>query len=168
MLTEESFLQDLLYSFIFLILLSSQQWKPDVNSPKVRLFKTLGEFLSKFSFTLYVLHVPLLGLIKYVIKKLFGIEALSPDDPLHFAIYFSMLTGIVLVSYMFYLLFEAHTYKVRGHLKRTILNRSFRLSKITSPSRAKHEIASEGACEDNSNVRVDHVPDSTGSRTLRL
>jgi peptidoglycan/LPS O-acetylase OafA/YrhL len=139
-LTEKSFLQDLLYSFIFLLLLSSQQWKADVNSRKVRVFKTVGEFLSKFSFTLYVIHVPLLGLFRYVNKRFFGIEALSPDEPIHYAIYFSMLAGIVLFSYLFYLLFEAQTYKVRGHMKRMILNWSFRFSRSTSPSEAKPEM----------------------------
>jgi peptidoglycan/LPS O-acetylase OafA/YrhL len=152
-LTEKSFPQDLLYSIIFLLLLSSQQWKADFKSRKVRLFKTVGEFLSKFSFTLYVVHVPLLGLFKYAIKRFFGIEALTPDDPMHFAIYFSMLAGIVLFSYLFYVLFEAQTYKVRWYLKRMILNRSFRPPRITSSTGAKHAITSEDAGRENQKTR---------------
>lgn len=130
--TEKSFLQDLLYSFIFVLLLSSRQWTADVNLRSVRLYKAIGQFLAQFSFTLYVIHVPLLRYFKHLNKSFFGIEQLSPDKPLHFLIYFSMLMGIVLFSYVFYLLFEARTCKLRRHIKSAVLRRSFQFSKMNS------------------------------------
>lgn len=135
-LAEKSYLRDLLYSVIFLVLLSSQQWNADVHARKVRMLKGAGEFLSKFSFTLYVIHVPLLGFLKHLIESMYGIGALSPDRPAHFAIYFAMLAGIVLFAYLFYLPFEAQTYRLRRHLRKTFLNRSSRVARINSSSEA--------------------------------
>lgn len=124
--TEESFLQDLLYSAIFLILLCSQQRQVDIHSRRIRRLDKMGRFLSNFSFTLYVIHVPLLYLFLHISKSFFGIDRLSPDQPSHYAIYFAMLGAIVVCAYCFYLLFEANTYKVRAHLKRSILALSSR------------------------------------------
>jgi peptidoglycan/LPS O-acetylase OafA/YrhL len=121
MFKNASFLQDLLYSFLFLVLLSSQQRKVNTNSPGVRLLKTVGEFWAKFSFTLYVIHVPLLMQIKYWMRNFFAIHSLSPEKPSHLAIYFAIVSVIVLFSYVFYLLFEAHTPKVRRFLKVALL-----------------------------------------------
>jgi peptidoglycan/LPS O-acetylase OafA/YrhL len=142
--TEKSFLQDLLCSFIFVLLLSSRQWTADVNLRKVRLCKTAGQFLSQFSFTLYVVHVPLLFYFKHLNKSLFGIDGLSPDKPMHYAIYFSMLAGIVLFSYFFYLLFEAQTGKLRQYIKNAILHRSLRFSRMNSLLGAKQGSVSKG------------------------
>lgn len=121
-LNEESFLQDLLYSLLFLTLLSSQQQKLKNSSPTINWLRSTGTILSNFSFTLYVIHVPLLRWLLYINKSMFGIDKLSPEEPSHYAIYFAMLTLIVLFSYLFYLAFEANTYKVRAYIKKTILS----------------------------------------------
>jgi peptidoglycan/LPS O-acetylase OafA/YrhL len=136
-LIEKSYLQDLLYSLIFLVLLSSQRWGADLGSPKVRVFKAAGQFLSKFSFTLYVIHVPFLALLKHLAESMFGIGELSPERPAHFAIYFLMLAAIVLFSYLFYLPFEAQTHKLRQYLRRAFLNRPSRVAGINPSSEAQ-------------------------------
>jgi peptidoglycan/LPS O-acetylase OafA/YrhL len=133
---EKSFHQDLLFSFTFLLWLASQQRAADADSRTVRISKTIGQFFAKFSFSLYVIHVPFLGLLNHFDKAIFGIEGLSPDRPLHYAIYFIILTAIVAFSYLFYLLFEAHTYKLRQHIKRTLYNSS-RISTVDSAPEAK-------------------------------
>lgn len=129
--TEKSFLQDLFVSFIFVLVLSSRQSAADIHLRSVRMYKKIGQFLSQFSFTLYVIHVPILGYFKHLNKSFFGIDRLSPDNPMHFAIYFSMLAGIILFSYFFYLLFEAQTGRLRRYIKRVILERPLRFSKIS-------------------------------------
>lgn len=133
-LTSESFFQDVLYGLVFLMILSSRQWLADINSRKVRWFKIAGSFLSQFSFTLYVIHVPLLKFFKHICKSLFGIERLSPDEPLHFAIYFAILTTIVLFSYVFFLFFEAHTYELRQCIKKAIQRWYSGMSTVDSPA----------------------------------
>jgi hypothetical protein len=75
-------------------------------------------------------------LLKHLIESMYGIGALSPDRPAHFAIYFAMLAGIVLFAYLFYLPFEAQTHRLRQHLRKTFLNRSSRLARINSSSEA--------------------------------
>ncbi len=134
--TNESFPQDLLLSFTFMLLLASQQRPVDFDSRTVRASKTIGKFFADFSFSLYVFHVPILGLLIHFNKTIFGIEGLSPDRPLHYAIYFSILMAIVSFSYLFYLFFEAHTYKLRRRIKQ-ILNNSPRITTVDSAPEAK-------------------------------
>lgn len=145
--SEESFLQDLFLGLIFLLVLSSRQSLADIRVRRVRFFKKAGLFLSQFSFTLYVIHVPLLLYLKYLNGSLFGIDKLSPDNPMHFAIYFSMLAVIVLFSYFFYLLFEAQTGRLRRYIKGLILERPLRFSKISPRSGEDHERFGHTVCE---------------------
>jgi peptidoglycan/LPS O-acetylase OafA/YrhL len=121
---EESFLQDLSYGLLCLVLLSSQQRKADFQSSRIRLLTRVAEFWAKFSFTLYVIHVPVLLFIKHWLRHSFGIDTLSPESPIHLAIYCSIVSVIVLFSYVFYLLFEAQTPKVRALLKAALLPRT--------------------------------------------
>lgn len=124
--TEETFPQDLMYSLLFLTLLASQQSQVNAGSRVINWLKVTGTFLSSFSFTLYVIHVPLLRWILDMNKSLFGIDGLSPELPSHYAIYFAIVTALLLFSYLFYLAFEAHTYKVRAFLKASIQNFLFK------------------------------------------
>lgn len=122
--SEESFPQDLFYSLLFLVLLSSQQRKFDPRSRTVRRLKKLGDSLSAFSFTLYVMHVPLLLFITSLMREHFGIAQLSPAKLSHLAIYVTLLSVIVMLSYGIYSLFEAHTHKVRALLKQVLSSRT--------------------------------------------
>lgn len=120
-LVEESFIQDLLYSLVFLTILSSLQSRPDPAARSTRLFSKAGKFLAGFSFSLYVIHVPLLVALRQINEKLIGSARLSPDKPGDFAIYLVMLVIIVLIAYLFHLPFEAQTYRLRRRIKQLLL-----------------------------------------------
>jgi peptidoglycan/LPS O-acetylase OafA/YrhL len=120
-LSTASFFYDLGLSCLFLILLCSLQGIPAPVRPiTVRLAAT-GRFFAEFSFTLYVVHVPLIYLLQHLAARLWGIEKLSPYSPYHLMACLGMLAGIVTVAWLFYLLFEAHTKQVRQWAKRLLL-----------------------------------------------
>ncbi len=112
-----SYPQYLLLSVLFMLLLSSTVIKADPGMPLVGPIKAGATFLSNFSFTLYVVHVPLLGMLGWLGMHLVGSNQLSADKLSHLAIYFAMLGAIVVFAYGFYCLFEARTYQVRRYLK---------------------------------------------------
>ena len=116
----ESFGQDLICSLPIVILLATMN-QPIGNSPFVQRVGALGKWLSEFSFTLYVLHVPLIFLLQYVGRTWFGRKMLDPAVPADFALYFGMLAFLMGASYLSYLLFERNTYRVRRFAKRLLL-----------------------------------------------
>ena len=116
----ESFGQDLICSLPIVVLLATMN-KPIGNSTVLRRVGTLGKWLSEFSFTLYVLHVPLIHLLQYVGRTWFGREMLDPARPADFALYFGLLAFLMGTSYLSYLLFERNTYRVRRFAKRLLL-----------------------------------------------
>ena len=83
----------------------------------MRLVDWTGQRLAAFSFTLYVVHVPVLGLMRALYPPL-TTGQLSPDDPSHMLVYAVMLGGIVLAAYLFHLPFEAQTNRLRKLIKR--------------------------------------------------
>ncbi|GAB3465620.1 hypothetical protein GCM10027321_30910 [Massilia terrae] len=116
-----SFMQDLICSLPFLLLLSSLQIK---IAPEARLLHKLGrvaKFFSEFSFTLYVFHVPVIGLLRHVGRTAFGRDQLAPDRPLDYLVYLAMLTIILAMAYASYRVFESNTYLVRAKLKALLL-----------------------------------------------
>lgn len=122
-LVPQAFVQDLVFSLAFLVFLSST--KVQVNPASrlaVRLART-GKFFAEFSFTLYVLHVPLIRLMQHIGIALAGSYRLSPAIPAHFAVYFGLLGALLLLSYTSYLFFESQTPKVRRFLKDLLLAR---------------------------------------------
>jgi peptidoglycan/LPS O-acetylase OafA/YrhL len=119
-LDSESFLQDLVCSLMFLVFLSSVQFKAAPGSRLVRPIARIGSFFANFSFSLYVLHVPLINLLQYWSKRQFGLGQLSPAVPLHFFIYLGMLAALLGGAYLFYLMFELHTYRIRRLLKNLV------------------------------------------------
>jgi peptidoglycan/LPS O-acetylase OafA/YrhL len=77
--------------------------------------------LAEFSFTLYVLHVPLIHLLQHLGRNWFGGEKLDPSSTADFAVYFAILGIVLALSYLSYLVFERNTYRVRRILKRLLL-----------------------------------------------
>lgn len=122
-LTPASFWQDLVCSLAFLVFLSSLQFKAAPTSKMARPMARIGNFFANFSFSLYVLHVPLIGLLQYWCAEQFRLRQLSPDEPLHYAIYGAMLAFLLIASYLSYRLFEAQTYRIRRLAKRYLLQR---------------------------------------------
>jgi len=105
--------QDVMLSVIFLCYLSSLQFQAASTSPLLHPLACTGNFLAEFSFSLYVLHVPLLELLAHYSKTYLGLRHLSPHEPLHFGIYAGMLAILMIAANLSYRLFESQTYRVR-------------------------------------------------------
>jgi peptidoglycan/LPS O-acetylase OafA/YrhL len=138
-LVPASFVQDLICSLPFLVLLSTLQIKIDPAAAPLRRLNRFATFFSEFSFTLYVLHVPAIGLLRYLGRVAFGRDKLAPDAPLDYLVYFSMLGLILGFAYLSYLMFESQTYRVRRKLKRLLLTHqaSTAHEAMPSPDKAK-------------------------------
>ncbi len=119
-LNEASIVQDLIFSLPFLLLLSSLQFKADPTRVTVRIARKMGTVLAGFSFTLYVIHVPFLILLRNVYPPLSD-GRLSPHHLADLGTYFVMLSAILVLSYLFHLPFEAQTHRVRSFIKRKII-----------------------------------------------
>jgi peptidoglycan/LPS O-acetylase OafA/YrhL len=115
---------DLVCGLVFLAMLSSLQFQAAPDSKLVRPLARAGEFFADFSFSLYVLHVPMIFLLKHVATTEFGLRQLSPAEPLHFAIYLGMLASLLGGAYLSYLLFESQTYRIRRVVKELVARRS--------------------------------------------
>jgi lipopolysaccharide/colanic/teichoic acid biosynthesis glycosyltransferase/peptidoglycan/LPS O-acetylase OafA/YrhL len=116
---------DLLYSAVFLLCLcGAGRRDPAAMRPLV----AAGTFLAGFSFTLYVLHVPLLR----ALWAYRGGRLLSTDDPASLAVYAAMLAIVVSLSYLIHLPFEAQTARLRRFIKRFLPGRAGR--KLGAPA----------------------------------
>lgn len=116
-MTVDSFPEDLLLSVLFMLFLSSTVIKTDPHARLLAAVRAGATFFSNFSFTLYVVHIPLLGMLGWLGVHLLDKRQLAADDLADLGIYFAMLATVVLFSYGFYRLFEARTYQVRRWLK---------------------------------------------------
>lgn len=125
-LTFASFLQDLVYSLPLLIILSSLQRPLLLRSPVSRGVAKLAHLLSEFSFTLYVTHIPLIKLLRYLGLQEFGRGTLAVDAPMDYAVYFGMLLGVLAGAYLSYRLFEAHTFRIRRAIKHAVQRQAAR------------------------------------------
>ncbi|UVW30299.1 acyltransferase [Massilia sp. H6] len=114
---------DILLSLMFLPLLSSLQFRAAPTSKLARPLARVGTFFANFSFSLYVLHLPLIFLLKHVAGTQFGLQQLSPAEPMHFLLYLGMLAVLLVGSYLSYLLFESQTYRMRHIIKAVVQRR---------------------------------------------
>jgi len=120
-LNADSFFHDLVLSLIFLVLLCSMQMKIDPASFRLRILGKFAKTFSEFSFTLYVIHLPSIALLRHVGRTYFGRDQLNPHQPIDYAIYAGAAVVLVLMAYASYLLFESQTYRVRRALKGLLL-----------------------------------------------
>ncbi|MCC2972430.1 acyltransferase [Massilia sp. IC2-476] len=116
-----SFVQDIMCSIPFLFLLASLQQGVDVKAPAYVRANRVAVFFSEFSFSLYVLHIPVIELMRYLGRQFLGRDRLDPAVATDYLWYFTVLGTIVVVSYVFYLLFERHTIRIRNALKGWLL-----------------------------------------------
>lgn len=116
----ESFGQDLICTLPVVVLLAAMHM-PIGPSPILQRVASFGKWLSEFSFTLYVLHVPVIDLLQHIGLTQFGREKLIPASLTDFAIFFIMLGILLGASYLSYLVFERNTYRVRRFAKRLLL-----------------------------------------------
>ena len=121
-ITPEGYPQYLLFSVVFVLFLCSMQFKRKPGAKLDRLDRT-GRFFANFSFTLYVLHVPMILVMGHVLLSIFGISQLSPFRLSHYLIYVGMYLALVVGAYTFYRPFESHTPRVRQWLKTQLFAR---------------------------------------------
>jgi peptidoglycan/LPS O-acetylase OafA/YrhL len=114
--------QYLLFSLVFVLFLSSMQFKRPAAPMLERLDRT-GRFFADFSFTLYVIHVPLIAVMAHLMASRFGIAQLSPHIQAHYLVYAAMYLVLVASAYWFHLPFEANTGRVRQWLKAQLFAR---------------------------------------------
>jgi peptidoglycan/LPS O-acetylase OafA/YrhL len=114
--TPEGYPQYLLFSFILVLFLSSTQFKRG-KTPMLDCLDRTGRFFANFSFTLYVIHVPMIIVMVHFMSSWLGIGQLSPFRTQHYLIYAGMYILLVVCAYLFYLPFEANTFLVRRFLK---------------------------------------------------
>jgi peptidoglycan/LPS O-acetylase OafA/YrhL len=115
-ISPETYPEFLLFSLFFALFLSSMQFKRQPSSTLDRLDRT-GKFFADFSFTLYVLHVPLILVMEYLMPSLLGTSRLSPHIMSHYLVFVAMFLVLVVGAYFFHLPFEANTGRVRQWLK---------------------------------------------------
>ncbi|WP_313035178.1 acyltransferase family protein, partial [Massilia alkalitolerans] len=118
-LVAATFAEDLLFSVLFLCLLSSLQFPADRARIGNRLANLAG-LLAPFSFTLYVIHYPLIYLAEFLHDPI-GTQTLSTSNPASLLVYAGLFVAIVVFAYLFHLPFEAHTYRLRRFVKRMVL-----------------------------------------------
>lgn len=118
-----SFVQDVVFSIAFLLVLSSVQFKADASHWLVRIASKTGARIAAFSFTLYVVHVPLLFLLRYLYTPLSHAD-LSPNELGHLGVYTVLLVLIVFLAFLFHLPFEAQTQRVRRWIKAALYGRA--------------------------------------------
>jgi peptidoglycan/LPS O-acetylase OafA/YrhL len=133
-LVVESYLQDVLCSIPFLVLLATLAQSAPMHVTAMRGIRSAAQALSEFSFTLYVIHVPVIALLRHLARTSFGWERLDPNMAGDYAAYFGAACLLVASAYLVYLAFEANTYRVRRYLKEKLLHRSPRRSGIVPAS----------------------------------
>lgn len=102
------------------------QWQ--ISGAGVLLFPSLAERLSKFSYSLYLVHIPIL----FLAQSLIGTRIKEPLDPLRWQswVIFSCVIGAcILTALLSYVCFERHTKRVRLFINDLVGLR---------PSEAKH------------------------------
>lgn len=117
-----SFVQDIICSIPFLLLLASFQQPVDTAAPGYVRANRVAVFFSEFSFSLYVVHVPVIYLMRHLGQQFLGRERLDPNAAADFLWYAVLLGVLVLAAYLFYLLFERHTIRIRNALKNLLLS----------------------------------------------
>ncbi|MGI4845495.1 MAG: acyltransferase family protein [Janthinobacterium lividum] len=121
-LVPASFVQDLVCSIPFLLLLASFQRPLDKAAPAYVRVNRVAVFFSEFSFSLYVVHVPVIYLMRHLGQQYLGRGQLDPNAATDFLWYGLLLCVLVLAAYLFYLLFERHTIRIRNALKNLLLS----------------------------------------------
>lgn len=111
-----SFPQDLLFSVLFILFLTSMQFRLNRSHRIIGYARPGAKFFADFSFTLYVIHVPLIAFSTPIIPY-FAHNKLAPNNSIHLIAYVGLLAAIVALAYLFHLPFEANTQRVRAALK---------------------------------------------------
>jgi peptidoglycan/LPS O-acetylase OafA/YrhL len=94
-----------------------------VNSRWLVKLAPFGSRLASFSYTLYLIHYPVMLIIIALTARLFGLDLMqgfAPASALGIGIYVSIFVLVMIVSWLFAAVTEAHTAKVRYWLRQKI------------------------------------------------
>jgi peptidoglycan/LPS O-acetylase OafA/YrhL len=134
-LNPDLFVKHLMYSLPLVAFLASMQRPLDTSAGAMRILARAAHLLSEFSFTLYVIHVPMIKLLRHLGLQEFGRNRLAADQPADFAIYFGMLFAIMASAYLSYLLFESHTFRIRRMLKTALRSQTRRPTMVSASAK---------------------------------
>jgi peptidoglycan/LPS O-acetylase OafA/YrhL len=113
----QTFPHDLLFSIAFIAFLTSTQIQ--LNPGRVvATLKAAAKRFADFSFTLYVIHVPLIAIVTALVPY-FAHRKLEPNDPIHLLAFLGIYVAIVIAAYYFHRPLEANTGRLRAYLKST-------------------------------------------------
>jgi len=128
-MSTDTIVQDLAFACSLALFLCSMRGRPHRPSPMRERIEALGRFFAGFSFTLYVIHVPLIDAMLYFFRQ----HRLSPAQPLDYLVYAAMLSGIVALAWLFHLPFEANTHRVRVWVKERLAADGASAARRTEP-----------------------------------
>ena len=101
----------------------------------MRALRQGASFISNFSFTLYVIHLPFYFLLRWLGTSLLGRDKLSPGALSDLGLYCGILLAALVFAYGFYRMFEARTSLVRRWLRNWLLEQSESVARVAP---AKH------------------------------
>ncbi len=113
----QTFPHDLLSSAAFIVFMASTQVRLN-RGGVIAKAKGIAKRFADFSFTLYVIHVPLIAVVTALIPYL-AHNKLVPNDPIHLLSFLGIYVAIVIAAYYFHHPFEANTGRLRAYLKST-------------------------------------------------
>lgn len=119
-----SFGQDLLLSLVFLALLSSTVVKIEPGTALLAPLRRTADWLSRCSFTLYVVHMPVLFMLRWLGQHLLGATRMQASSAFDLVLYLALLAVVVGFAWGFYTLFEARTGQVRRIMKKLLLGKA--------------------------------------------
>jgi peptidoglycan/LPS O-acetylase OafA/YrhL len=119
-----SLFQDLVFCITVLLFLACMRRTVAKPGAEPQAWRRLLNWLAGFTFTLYVMHVPLIGLLRHIAGRFapasLGAGQLSPALPMHYAVYAGALAVILAASYLCSLAFEARTHAIRNLVKQQL------------------------------------------------
>jgi peptidoglycan/LPS O-acetylase OafA/YrhL len=124
-LNSDSFAQDFIFAFMIVLFLCAVRG-PEVDRKLQRFnIRKYSEVFASFSFTLYVLHLPLQRFLGNVPAVKLALP-LDPHGLQGIVTYFVFLFFIVIFAFIFHLPFEAQTGRLRKFFKRILLRNQSR------------------------------------------
>lgn len=114
----DGYISDLMFAFYTTILLTYII----IKNKHVKSYMPLIR-LSKFSFSLYAIHYPVLLYILFLLSKFLSFKRYDHFNLENLTGYFLINVIILIFSYVFYLLFEKHTTSLRYYLNKKIFKK---------------------------------------------
>ena len=111
------YISDLLFAFYFTILLTLMVY----NNREIKTWTPLI-ILSKFSFSLYAIHYPILLFIIKIMGRYFNFDRLNYVNFENMIAYLTINTILIIFCYFFYLCFEKHTAFIRNYFLSIVAN----------------------------------------------